>query len=227
MGATVNRSIITADVLDYDGYQGNYALIWKKITIGHKQGWDWETTSQYESDANYCNGPTDMALDHLMEIVGTSDVFTSLSERLVEFYLTYKIGETKTDKLLCSCNMVSNYKSTGSVVTESHVLTGERVFGASIQVSNDLIAYTFKKETPTGKLNYKQAYDGSYSFENWNADYDENAVWGSAKHIVGLININDGMGSAPGYLKEVEYQQEEEGNLLSSAEIYSVGVVKG
>lgn len=222
--ATVNRNIVTADVLDYDGYLGNYALIWKKITVAHTQQQD-ITASGSETSENYEGSPFgDMDWDIQFNV---NDNYTSNSTRTVEFWLTYKINGQKFDKLLCTCTMLSTASKVGAVTTGSQSFSGERVWGASIQVYSDFIVYQFRKEEPIDGLNrnWGGGYDGNYSFENWMIDRDENSLWKLKSHIVGLINIADGVDSEVGYLKEEEYTVGEEGNVLSSGEIYSVGVV--
>jgi hypothetical protein len=223
--ATANRNIITADVLDYDGYNGNYALIWKKITISHSQRKDTTASGQETSDTydNSVWGDLDWAINFTV-----NDSFTSLSTRTVEFYLTYNIGGTKFEKLLCTCTMTSRY---GTGIETSQTFSGERVWGASIQVYTDFMVYQFRKEEPVDGLNRNWggsqggSYDGNYAFEGWMVDRDETLLWKLKSHVVGLINISDGVDSEVGYLKEEEYTVGEEGNVLSSGEIYSVGVV--
>jgi len=222
--ATANRNIITADVLDYDGYRGNYALIWKKITISHSQR-QLTSASGSIAAAQYDNSPYGDG-DWLIPYTVDSN-FTSLATRKVEFYLTYSINGTKFERLLCTCTMISNYSKHGDDGVSSQSFEGERVWGCSIQVNADFITYQFKKEVPVDGLNrnWGGQYDGNYTFESWMIDRDENSLWKLKSHIVGLINIADGVDSEVGYLKEEEYTVGEEGNALSSGEIYSVGVV--
>lgn len=231
VNATVNRDIITADVLDYDGYEGNYALIWKKITITHSQRQTIAATSQPWNGQNYYSG-TAWGDEVLPLSFDKDDRFTSRSTRTVEFWLTYKVNGQKFDKLICTCTMLSTYSKTGPLESvTSQTFEGERVWGVSIQVHNDFIVYQFRKEVPVDGLDRNWGgsdggdYDGNYSFESWMIDRDEVYLWKLKSHVVGLINIADGMDSKVGYLKEEEYSVGEEGNVLSSGEIYSVGVV--
>lgn len=223
--ATANRNIVTADVIDYDGLGENYAVIWKKITTTHRQSQIINATGS--ATGSYENSP----YDDLEIPYNVVDNFTSLSNRKVEFYLTYKVGGVKTDRLLCTCEMVSQYTKEGSESTGSQTFSGERVWGASIQVNADFIVYQFRKEEPVDGLNRNWggseggSYDGNYAFESWMVDRDETLLWKFKKHVVGLINIADGVDSEVGYLKEEEYDVGEEGNLLTETEIYSVGVI--
>jgi hypothetical protein len=224
VGATVTRSIVTADVLDYDGYKGNYALIWKKITISHSQ--EQVTTASGSRSADYTNqawgdGPQPITY-------GVTSNFTSVCTRQVDFYLTYKVNGQKVDKLICSCTIRSAHTNDD---TESHSYEGTRVWGVSIQVKDDFIVYQFRKEVPAEKYKtspvppFGNGYDGCYGFESWMTDRDENDLWKLQSNVVGLINIADGVGSEVGYLKEEEYNVGEEGNSLSIGEVYSTGVV--
>lgn len=219
--AMANRNIITADVIDYDGRGENYALIWKKITITHSQSQTINATGSVTG--NYENAP----YDDLEPVYNVSDNFTSLSNRKVEFYLTYKINGVKTDKLICACEMVSTHSKIGADTSSSQTFSGERIWGCSIQVNTDFIVYQFRKEEPVDGANraWGGGYDGNYAFENWMVDRDEVLLWQFKKHVVGLINVNDGLDSEVGYLKEEEYTVGEEGNLLTETEIYSVGVI--
>jgi len=222
--ARVSRDIVTADVLDYDGYLGNYALIWKKITIKHNQS-QVDTASGSMTDDGYEGTPYG-DMDWLIDF-DVDDNFTSRSTRTVEFYLTYKVNGTKVDTLLCTCTMLSTASKRGATTTGSQTFEGERVWGCSIQVYSDFIVYQFRKEEPVDGLNrnWSGGYDGNYSFESWMIDRDENPLWKFKKHVVGLINIADGFGSVVGYIKEKEYAVGEEGSSLSSSEVYSVGVI--
>ena len=228
--ATVSRDIVTADVLDYDGYEGNYALIWKKIIIAHSQRQMIAATSQPWNGANYYSG-TPWGDEVLPLIFDKDDNFTSRSTRTVEFWLTYKVNGQKFDKLICACTMLSTYSKVGMVSTPVQTFEGERVWGVSIQVYSDFIVYQFRKEVPVDGLDRNWGgvdggdYDGNYSFESWMIDRDEKLLWKFKKHVVGLINIADGFGSVVGYIKEKEYAVGEEGSSLSSSEVYSVGVI--
>lgn len=218
VSATASRSIVTADVLDYDGYMGNYALIWKKVTISHNQTQTGSGTAQ--TVCSYHETP--LPVDNVLVYDDTS-AFTTSCTRTVDFYLTYNIAGKKFEKLLCSCS------EQGS--DTSHSYSGTRVWGASIQVKDDFIVYQFRKEVPSDRYksaslpNFLDGYDSCYGFESWTTDRDEHDLWKLESFIVGLINIKDGVGSKVGYLKEEEYTLGEEGSMLSRDEVYSVGVV--
>jgi hypothetical protein len=242
--AKMTRRIVTAEVLDYDGMNGNYALIWKKITCEQSQVYKEEINFEhYQSDEPNCFyryiGPSVGLLEKDMIPEGViSDKSESIRE--VEFYLTYKVtGEdengisviVKKDILLATCNMTTDYYtgtnlsgiSESQPTSKNHTLEGERVYVPSIQVSDNFIVYYYQLEIPTGFLNSHQGYDGNYAFESWTSDHDENLVWAFSKHIVGLININDGMGSTVGYRKEEQYETGNEDCLLSVRDVYAVG----
>jgi hypothetical protein len=225
VNATASRNIVTADVLDYDGYNGNYALIWKKITISHSQS-QIDSVASNNPDFDYCNGPwCDEAWT--WRLTYTDDKkFNSTSTRKVEFYLTYKVNGTITHKLLCTCNMEAVDSLINSATSHSQTFSGERVWGCSIQVNADFIVYQFRKEVPVdgASRTWGGGYDGNLSFEGW-IEKDDVDLWKLKSHVVGLINISDGVNSEVGYLKEEEYDVGEEGNMLSSTEIYSVGVI--
>lgn len=229
--ATANRNIVTADVLDYDGNLGNYALIWKKITIAHTQNHDIDATGSKQCEES--TNPMGCSADPLTYSVNS--IFRSTCTRTVEFYLTYKINGQKFEKLLCTCTeqYVGVNSSIGGVTSASalHSYDGTRVWGVSIQVSEEFIVYQFRKEIPSDKYreeplpDFGDHYDSCYGLESWNTDKDEHSLWKLQSFVVGLINIKDGVGSEVGYLKEEEYTLGEEGSMLSRDDIYSVGVV--
>lgn len=220
VNAVATRNIVTADVLDYDGYLGNYALIWKKITISHTQ--QQTTTAAGSRTAAYTNQAWGDGMEPITYSVDSK--FTSTCTRQVDFYLTYKVNGQKVDKLICSCTI----QASGG---DNHTYTGTRVWGVSIQVKENFIVYQFRKEVPAEKYKtspippFGNGYDGCYGFESWMTDRNENDLWKLQSNVVGLINIADGVGSEVGYLKEEEYTVGEEGNSLSIGEVYSTGVV--
>jgi hypothetical protein len=226
MIANVSRNIVTADVLDYDGLNGNYALIWKKITIAHTQKQTIDNTGIPESFTEYYNDPYG-GMSMLPIDYNTVSLFTSDATRKVDFYLTYKVNGEKFDKLICSCSMTAKYSHSLDANSASQTFEGERVWGVSIQVNHNFIVYQFKKEVPVNGENraWGGQYDANYGFESWMVDRDEHYLWKLKSHIVGLINIADGVDSAVGYCKEEEYNVGEEGSVLSSGEVYSVGTI--
>lgn len=228
VNAGANRRIVTADVLDYDGYDGNYALIWKKITITHAQTQTIVATSQDPSQYHaYCGTPwCDQSLAWTLTY-DKDDHFTSNSTRTVEFWLTYKVKGQRFDRLICTCSMQSDNSKVNGTISMSQTFSGTRVWGVSIQAHADFIVYQFKKEDVVDGANrvWGDGYDGNHGFESWMTDRDENPLWKIKSHIVGLINISDGADSVVGYLKEEEYIDGAEGNPLIGYDIYSVGVV--
>lgn len=225
VNANTSRAIVTADVLDYDGMEENYALIWKKITISHTQSQTVDAVGIPETFETYYNDTGAGGAMVPIEYNKTS-MFTSDATRKVDFYLTYKVGGTKFEKLICSCSMNAAYTHTEEANSVLQTFSGERVWGVSIQVDKDYIVYHFIKEVPVDGENraWGGQYDANYGFESWMVDRDEKLLWKLKSHVVGLININDG--STVGYCKEEEYTVGEEGNALSSGEIYSVGTIK-
>lgn len=225
IAATATRNISTADVLDYDGYMGNYALIWKKITITHLQTTNITASTEPWGGSIYVNSPFGDMSSPLTYV--PYENFNSTATRNVKFYLTYCINGSKTDKLLCSCSMQATYIfETGKTLISHQTFNGFRVWGCSIQVSGSYIVYQFRKEIPVSdaEINWGGGYDGNCTFESWMNDRDENSIWKLQSNVVGLININDGVSSV-GYLKEEEYTVGEIGNPLSSGAVYSTGIV--
>ncbi len=219
INAVASRNIVTADVLDYDGYKGNYALIWKKITIAQTQSYN--ITGVGAGTAGYNNSWLGTGTINW----AGSTVWATNATRKVEFYLTYKINGVKTDKLLCTCEMVSS-----GPTPYAQSFSGERVWGVSIQVGEKFITYQFRKEEPvdgaTRNWGGSVTYDGHYAFESWLTDDDEVELWKFKSHVVGLVNINDGSDSEVGYLKEQEYNAGAEGSVMAGSEVYSVGVAE-
>lgn len=209
--ATASRNILTADVLDYDGLKGNYALIWKKITITHDQ-----STNISASGTLTCAPrahPMGCA-DQPVPYVPVSETITSCS-RVVDFYLTYSVNGDRFDKLICTATENRNYGI--------HSYGGERVWGVSIQAADNFIAYHFAKEVPSGVelVGFGDGYDSCYGLESWTVDRDERDLWKLKSNIVGIINVNDGLKSADGYLYEKEYLA---GDGFSSGDVYSIGI---
>lgn len=225
VNATASRNIVTADVLDYDGYKGNYALIWKKITITHSQRQI--TTAAGSRSASYTNQAWGDGMEPITYSVSSN--FTSTCTRQVDFYLTYKVNGQKVDKFICSCTIRSSHPNNDS---ESHTYEGTRVWGVSIQVTDKFIVYQFRKEVPADVYRslpvppFGNGYDGCYGFESWMSDREDSYLWKLYSNVVGLINIADGVDSEVGYLKEEEYTVGEEGNSLSQSEVYSTGIIE-
>lgn len=225
VNAEANRAIETADVLDYDGYKGNYALIWKKIKITHTQSQTINASG--ELSLNYCGTPyCDQSLAITIPY-SVDDRFTSGSTRTVEFWLTYKVNGKKFDKLICSCSMTSTNSKLNSDINMSQTFEGTRLWGVSIQVYFDFIVYQFKKEVPVDGANrtWGDGYDGNHAFESWMTDRDEASLWKLQSHVVGLINVADGVDSEVGYLKEEEYTDGADGVPFLNVDVYSTGII--
>lgn len=222
--ATVARNILTAEVLDYDGYESNYAIIYKEIQIDSAQTHTEDKTASYSTDDAYFNTGGDGVLDYLMPYV-TTTIFESSTTRTVNFYLAYNAGGGLTKNLIATCTITSLYNKNGTSLVESHVVTGERVCATSIQVDGKTITYTYEvagRDPALPTINYGREYDGAYAFENWDTDIDENMIWKADRRVVGIIAIDDPP-LEPGTLHEASYAIGAEDVLLSDGEVYSVG----
>jgi len=228
MNASADRSIQTAEVLDYDGLNGNYALFWKKIAISFHQGWSINKTASLHKDGIYYNTPWgDVVWNNQMVYTG-KDIIKTTSARTVQFYLTYKVAGKKIDKLICACSMeMDSQEDNVSLELKYKVssLSGRRVYGTSVQVDDKFIVYTYDLGSLIENFNFDgvKGYDGSYSFENWNEDGAGSPLWTFDKRIVGIINIAD-PSSDIGYLFEEEYSVMVTKNKLSPT-VYSIGTV--
>ena len=228
MTANVVRSIETAEVIDYDGYNGNYALFWKKISINFSQGWSKKKTMvPFHLDNVYYNNPwDDVIYDKAMKYTGPEQI-TTKAVRTVNYYLSYKIDK-KIDRLLATCTMETDSIEDLVFLTSDYQiksLAGNRIYGTSLQVDNKHIVYTHELGQVAEKPDWigLHGYDGNYSFENWNEDASGKPLWTFDKRVVGIINIADGI-SDVGYLYEQVYDVMDSKNLLSPT-VYGVGSV--
>lgn len=215
ISASARRTIHTFEVLDYDTYRENYALIYKDIVISHQQTQTTEKANTPYSGMVYLqflyqNGelPASALLLHNL-----SDVFTSIGTRIVTYKLHYKIGSVAWSVDLATCTISNN--------VQAYTASGQRIYGVSMQVSEKYIAYSFEKQLCVfdGFLGVgtQYNYDGPINLEDWNLNQLNIPVWERSKQVVGLINIADKK-SDVGYLKQEEYD-------VLNQQQYAVGIV--
>jgi hypothetical protein len=219
--ATATRDINTFEVLDYDSYGENYAVIYKKIHIVHQQQYNYsDICNPFSSDSIYCQPDytSQYSINMVHNIVSS---FSSIASREVTYKLAYKIknsviGTFVTGSIdLATCNITAS----GIIQTAS----GQRIYGVSVQITDEFICYAYEIDTidvpKTINVNPFDQYDSAVSIEDLNFDADNLEIWTRRGHVVGLININDGAGSTVGYNYSKEY------GILDKQQ-YSVGVVK-
>ena len=223
ISAVANRSINTFEVLDYDNNSnGDYALIYKDIAITHNQSVSIERqNTPYNGDVYvqlyYNNGELPLSATELHNVSQNTE---SSGTRTVTYKLHYKIkGEnTDEDKIFSIDLAILTVNSNG--INQS--ANGQRIYGVSIQASEKFIVYSYDLDsciydgTPLG---YGDGfnYDSPMNIEDWNYNGLGTLIWERSKRVIGLININDGVGSAIGYHTQEEYE------VLEMAQ-YSVGV---
>ena len=214
--ATALRTVNTFEVLDYDSLGANYALIYKAIAIQHNQSQVYTRANEPYSGAVYIqylynngNLPASALVLH-----NETDEFTATGTRTVTYKLHYKIGDAIFKVDLATCTITSD--------VSSYTLTGERLYGVSMQVSEKFITYAFEKHTAnlTGPLGAGTGYpyDSPRNLEDWNVNQLGEPIWTRSKQVIGLINIADGVGSDIGYLKQEEYD-------ILTANQFGVGIV--
>jgi hypothetical protein len=227
--ATTSRVSTTFEVIDYDSYKDSYAVLYKSIAINHTQSWQKSfNATPYESDALYCQPGWNLVTLCGLNYIGT-DITTSEATRVIVYKLYYKIkdylntGMFVTGSIdLATCIITAN-ESAQSV-------TGQRVYGASIQISDEFVCYTYELDSvlQTGTINLGNLalYDGPVSLENWNKDKAIPAqdIWSRDSHVVGLINIKDGKNSTVGYHTNVTVALTDEIKEKFTPEQYATGV---
>jgi hypothetical protein len=222
VAATAARTVKTFEVLDYDSLGANYAIIYKSIEIQHNQSQDYSRANE-PFDGNvyiqylYSNGnlPASALVLH-----NETDEFSSTGTRKVTYMLHSSTGiildgVNLGSKLpLATCNISNNLSE--------YTMTGERIYGVSIQISDRFIVYSFEKHTAAfGGLGSGAGYpyDSPRNLEDWNVNQLGEPIWTRNKQVVGLINIADGVGSEIGYLKQEEYD-------ILSPNQYGVGIIR-
>lgn len=197
--AVVTRDYTTAQVTDYDGYNGNYALFWKRITIQDRQTWVYDQS--YDDPRNYTRYDQGLFIGRNMVEPGT---FTADGTRVVEFMFTYSINGAKTDLTLATCSCRAQSPGVSNPLLD-HTITGERIYGVSLQVNDEFITYTYEIDKVKIDVPFSVGmYDGPQNIEDFNFDFGGNDIWELSKRMAGIININDGAGSTPGYREEFE-----------------------
>jgi len=227
--ATTSRVSTTFEVIDYDSYKDSYAVLYKSITINHTQYWQKNfVATPYESDALYCQPGWNSVALCVLNYTGT-DTTTSEATRVIVYKLYYKIkdylntGMFVTGSIdLATCTVTAN--------ESAQSITGQRVYGASIQISDEFICYAYELDSvlQTGTINLGNLalYDGPVSLENWNKDKAIPAqdIWSRDSHVVGLINIKDGKNSTVGYSTSRTIPLTNELKMEFAPEQYSTGI---
>jgi hypothetical protein len=221
--ALATRNLTTFEVLDYDTFAGNYILIYKEISITHRQ----ESTIERGNtpfDGNvyiqllYSNG---ILPDSALYMHNDSEKFTSIGTRTVVYKLHYSIKcpecpDGKPFSVTLATLVVTNDMS-------EYTLSGERVYGVSLQVCDKYMVYAFelhKNKFTSGTIGgLAYNYDSPRNLEDWNVGGSGGLIWERYKQIVGMINVNDGKGSDVGYIKQKDYD-------ILDPHQYSVGVVR-
>jgi hypothetical protein len=227
--ATTARVSKTFEVIDYDSLEGCYAVAYKSIAISHTQTWQrTEIAPAFTSSALYCQpGWNLISLCPLTYTV--TDVQTSIASRIITYKLYYKIKNYKVpgtfitnsiDLAICTINAVDGVQT----------VSGQRVYGMSIQISEEFICYSYELgdvaiTTPIN-LGNTMIYDGPVKLEDWNYDKSIPAqpIWLRNKHVVGLINIKDGKNSTVGYTASKTINLTEELKETFTPEQYATGV---
>jgi hypothetical protein len=194
--AVAKRDYTTAQVTDYDGLNGNYAIFWKRISISDEQGWRYQQT-QSAADETYHHGDA-------LWVYNDSGIYTCSGTRTVEFMFTYSVMGLRTDLILATCTVHSQSPGLSNPLVD-HTVEGERVYGVSLQCNEEFITYTYEIDKVKLTTPFSIGmYDGPQNIEDFNFDFGGNDIWTLSKRMAGIINIDDGAGSTPGYKEEFE-----------------------
>jgi hypothetical protein len=216
ISATAQRSLHTFEVLDYDVFNGNYALIYKDIQISHSQSLAIKRECvPYEGDIyvqfEYSNGVLPASAT---ELHNESEETVSRGTRTVTWKLHYKINGNIFSVDLATFNCSND----GVDLTAS----GQRIYGISMQATEEFIVYSYELQNcifaPPLGVGTGYIYDSPFNLEDWNTNQLGDTLWERSKQVVGLINIKDGVASDEGYRKHQEYD-------ILSPQQYAVGVV--
>jgi hypothetical protein len=225
LAASTSRDINTFEVIDYDAFDDNYAVIYKKVHIVHTQVLTGTSTAiPYTGHVTYgqpgAGNSDEMACPLTYE--GT-DILNSDAIRTVLYKLWYKIKDYTKEQLTYKRGSINLATCTITANNANQSVEGQRIYGTSIQVTDQFICYSYELNSVaiSGILDLpnREMYDGPLSLEDWNYDTLKNSIWQRDKQIVGLININDGVGSVVGYNYSKEYD-------ILDKQQYSVGVVE-
>jgi hypothetical protein len=122
--------------LDYCNHKGNFICLYKKIaetiSVIFNSHWSGPYQGPYSGSAN--------------KTINTT--------RQVEYWLAWKIGNSWRKKLLATfnCGHTGESHDNNGVLTHSssHSGSGERIYGASVQLASPYAAFSFNKETFKG-----------------------------------------------------------------------------
>jgi hypothetical protein len=213
--ATATRNVHTFEVVDYDNYNGNYAIIYKDINITHTQVYSVSREgTPYDGDVyiqlGYSNGnlPASALVMH-----NTSEDFVSQGTRDIDYILYYNIDGAGYSRKLASVHISSDMSV--------YSVDGERVYGVSMQMSKDYLVYSFELHDSkfSGTVGYGSGYnyDSPRSVEDWNRTDTGEEVWRRCSQVIGLVNIASKK-SDLGYAYEQKYD-------LLSKQQFAVGLV--
>jgi hypothetical protein len=219
--ATATRNINTFEVLDFDSHDESYAVIYKKIHIEHTQVYNYaDACDPFVSDSMYCQ--PDYTSQYTIPMVHhITSGFTSIASRSVTYKLAYKIKNPVTGAFVTGSIDLATCNVSASEITQT--ASGQRIYGVSIQITDEFICYAFEIDTidvaKVIDVDPADRYDGPVNVEDLNFDHANAEIWTRRGHVVGLVNINDGVGSIVGYNYSKEYD-------ILNKQQYSVGVVK-
>lgn len=197
--ATAGRNVICVEVLDFDSMQGLpqvdlFIVFYKKISIAHSQ-----TNSYVRSASSAPVGPSKQT-QHFPFASGfgaPTETFTANGTRKVEYYVAYKIGDNPLEKVkLAEFN--SSLTSPGGALVHSG--SGDRLWGVSCQLNEDLIVYHYQKEEYLNN-GTAPAYDSPMNFEDISFQ-GTTKLWDPKKIVVGVINVSHEMASKAGLAHE-------------------------
>lgn len=217
--ASMNRNISCVEVLDFDsvpGYRGGdfFMVFYKKVSISHSQA------NQITKTASSAPTGVSRQTQHFpfaSDFGVPEESFNVIGARKVEYYLYYKVGN-KTEKVkLAEFNSALAQGGSGALV---HSGSGERLWGVSCQLNEDLIVYHFQKEEYRNN-GTAPGYDSPMNFED--ISYQGlTRLWEPKKICVGVIAVQDDMASRAGLSHELF-----EFDPPASDLIYSVGLHRG
>jgi hypothetical protein len=203
---TATRSAVCFEILDYDSlthvqvdgvYVDVVALIYKKVTISHSQArayaLDYSTSEANIKDTKY----VEISPSYLDPAMAT-DEFTYIGSREVEYIFCLLVGATKYTLSLgtMTISTVGDYNlsgtdknlkedvgtlvSTGPTIT----VTGNRLYGVSVNCGNQVVTYSYDIETPVGSLSNNVLFqtDSPLNCEDYN-DY-----WIKSSRVVGAMS---------------------------------------
>lgn len=216
--ATMNRNIACVEVLDFDSKQGLNGvdlliIFYKKISIAHSQ-----TNSSSKSASSAPQGVSREAQHFPLasNFGALAESFVVSGTRKVEYYVAYKIGSEALQKVKLAEFNSSVGQSGGSLV---HSGSGERLWGISCQLNEDLIVYHYQKEEYLGN-GTAPSYDSPMNFEDISFQ-GTIKLWDPQGVIIGVINVGNEAARKSGLTHErFEFDPS------ASELVYSVGLHK-